>query len=246
MKDMLDMGGVRISAVDLVIAQVKDMLIGGQLKAGDMLPTENSLAQMCRVSRGSVREAMKILNAYGIIDIRRGEGTFVCEKPSKFMFNPLLFQILVKDYDMASLVEIRQIIETGVMQLVIHYATDQEIQELERVNQEFTRETEAYPNSSLERMRELDIRFHRMTGEYSHNSLLCEIYSFIIDLFEPSIDPTRPGVADNHRGMVAALKRRDEQGALEYLKKHTRTWSVHQNHEEREITGLWAGKEKAL
>ena len=85
---MLDMGGVRISAVDLVIAQVKDMLIGGQLKAGDMLPTENSLAQMCRVSRGSVREAMKILNAYGIIDIRRGEGTFVCEKPSKFMFNP--------------------------------------------------------------------------------------------------------------------------------------------------------------
>lgn len=243
---MLDMGGVRISAVDLVIAQVKDMLIGGQLKAGDMLPTENSLAQMCRVSRGSVREAMKILNAYGIIDIRRGEGTFVCEKPSKFMFNPLLFQILVKDYDMASLVEIRQIIETGVMQLVIHYATDQEIQELERVNQEFTRETEAYPNSSLERMRELDIRFHRMTGEYSHNSLLCEIYSFIIDLFEPSIDPTRPGVADNHRGMVAALKRRDEQGALEYLKKHTRTWSVHQNHEEREITGLWAGKEKAL
>lgn len=243
---MLDMGGVRISAVDLVIAQVKDMLIGGQLKAGDMLPTENSLAQMCRVSRGSVREAMKILNAYGIIDIRRGEGTFVCEKPSKFMFNPLLFQILVKDYDMASLVEIRQIIETGVMQLVIHYATDQEIQELERVNQEFTREMEAYPNSSLERMRELDIRFHRMTGEYSHNSLLREIYSFIIDLFEPSIDPTRPGVADNHRGMVAALKRRDEQGALEYLKKHTRTWSVHQNHEEREITGLWAGKEKAL
>lgn len=243
---MLDMGGVRISAVDLVIAQVKDMLIGGQLKAGDMLPTENSLAQMCRVSRGSVREAMKILNAYGIIDIRRGEGTFVCEKPSKFMFNPLLFQILVKDYDMASLVEIRQIIETGVMQLVIHYATDQEILELERVNQEFTREMEAYPNSSLERMRELDIRFHRMTGEYSHNSLLREIYSFIIDLFEPSIDPTRPGVADNHRGMVAALKRRDEQGALEYLKKHTRTWSVHQNHEEREITGLWAGKEKAL
>lgn len=243
---MLDMGGVRISAVDLVIAQVKDMLIGGQLKAGDMLPTENSLAQMCRVSRGSVREAMKILNAYGIIDIRRGEGTFVCEKPSKFMFNPLLFQILVKDYDMASLVEIRQIIETGVMQLVIHYATDQEILELERVNQEFTREMEAYPNSSLERMRELDIRFHRMTGEYSHNPLLREIYSFIIDLFEPSIDPTRPGVADNHRGMVAALKRRDEQGALEYLKKHTRTWSVHQNHEEREITGLWAGKEKAL
>lgn len=243
---MLDMGGVRISAVDLVIAQVKDMLIGGQLKAGDMLPTENSLAQMCRVSRGSVREAMKILNAYGIIDIRRGEGTFVCEKPSKFMFNPLLFQILVKDYDMASLVEIRQIIETGVMQLVIHYATDQEILELERVNQEFTREMEAYPNSSLERMRELDIRFHRMTGEYSHNSLLREIYSFIIDLFEPSIDPTRPGVADNHRGMVAALKRRDEQGALEYLKKHTRTWSAHPNHEEREITGLWAGKEKAL
>lgn len=243
---MLDRGGVRISAVDLVIAQVKDMLIGGQLKAGDMLPTENSLAQMCRVSRGSVREAMKILNAYGIIDIRRGEGTFVCEKPSKFMFNPLLFQILVKDYDMASLVEIRQIIETGVMQLVIHYATDQEIQELERVNQEFTREMEAYPNSSLERMRELDIRFHRMTGEYSHNSLLREIYSFIIDLFEPSIDPTRPGVADNHRGMVAALKRRDEQGALEYLKKHTRTWSVHPSHEEREITGLWAGKEKAL
>lgn len=243
---MLATSETRISAVDLVIAQVKDMLISGQLKAGDMLPTENMLVEMCKVSRGSVREAMKILCAYGIIDIRRGEGTYVCDKPSKFMFNPLLFQILVKDYDMASLVELRQIVETGIMQLIIRYASDQEIEELEKVNQEFARETEAYPNSSLQRMRELDIKFHRLTGEYSHNPLLEEIYGFIIDLFEPSIDPTRPGVVDNHRGMVAALKRRDEEGALEYLKKHTRTWSVQSSESRLEITGSGMREEKEL
>lgn len=68
----------RESAVDLVVNSIKQLLMERTLKPGDKLPSELEISEELRVSRGSVREAMKILSAFGLVDIRVGNGTYVC------------------------------------------------------------------------------------------------------------------------------------------------------------------------
>lgn len=217
--------GVRVSAVDIVVNTVKRMLMEGELKVGDRLPNEMDLVKLCSVSRGSVREAMKILNAYGIIEIKRGEGTFVCSKCSRFMFNPLLFQILIKGYEMTALIEMRSIIERGILELVIQHASDQEIEELSQANDQFMAELAAHPQGSTQLARELDMRFHRMTGKYCHNPIMKEIYDFLLDFIAPSIDPGNPGVLQAHEGLGQALRQRNVELATQCLKAHQRSWT---------------------
>ena len=71
----------RESAVDLVVNSMKQLLMERTLKPGDKLPSELEISEELCVSRGSVREAMKILSAFGLVDIRVGNGTYVCETP---------------------------------------------------------------------------------------------------------------------------------------------------------------------
>ena len=64
----------RESAVDIVVNSIKQLLADKKLLPGDKLPNELEISEGLGVSRGSVREAMKILSAFGLIDIRVGNG----------------------------------------------------------------------------------------------------------------------------------------------------------------------------
>ncbi len=77
MDDMFAVDEKRLSSVEIVVEKVKELLISQKLKPGDMIPSEMDLAEGLKVSRSSVREAVKILTAYGVLEIRRGSGTFL-------------------------------------------------------------------------------------------------------------------------------------------------------------------------
>lgn len=80
------------SAVDFVIKTFKEQLEKKELRPGDRIPNETELSEMLSVSRGSVREAMKILSALGVIDIQRGNGTFISQPDSLSSMDPGAFQ----------------------------------------------------------------------------------------------------------------------------------------------------------
>ncbi|MFQ7553011.1 MAG: FadR/GntR family transcriptional regulator [Blautia marasmi] len=84
----------RESAVDIVVNSIKQLLMERRLKPGDKLPNELEISEGLGVSRGSVREAMKILSAFGLVDIRVGNGTYVCETPGNELIDSLLFSFL--------------------------------------------------------------------------------------------------------------------------------------------------------
>ena len=65
------------SLVQTVINRITDAIISGELKPGDKLPTEVELMATLQVSRNTVREAIRTLIAYGVVEIRRPEGTFL-------------------------------------------------------------------------------------------------------------------------------------------------------------------------
>ena len=117
----------RESAVDIVVNSIKQLLADKKLLPGDKLPNELEISEGLGVSRGSVREAMKILSAFGLIDIRVGNGTYVSDSPSSELLDSLLFTYFITNPDLTSLYEFRRIFETDIVRLAIdHYDENQE------------------------------------------------------------------------------------------------------------------------
>ena len=81
------------SVVQTVVDSITKAIIAGELKPGDKIPTELELAESFGVGRNSIREAIKILVYYGILEIRRAEGTFVCNGFNKIMIDPMVYGV---------------------------------------------------------------------------------------------------------------------------------------------------------
>ncbi len=222
--NLFEVSEERKSAVDTVVDRIKELLIGRKLRPGDLIPSENVLAENLKVSRGSIREAMKILSAYGIVEVKRGSGTSISTKVNRKLFDPLLFEILVSDYDYTELVEVRDTMERGIIRQVIASATEEELAGLERVMESFDRVYEQDPED-LESNNRHDIMYHKLLAEITHNSLYINIYGFIIELFAPTINGTSGH--EIHRNLHRAIMTRDEEDALRHLTEHTRFWSSH-------------------
>lgn len=211
----------RKSAVDTVTDKIKSLLIERKLKPGDLIPSETALAESLKVSRGSIREAMKILSAYGIIDIKRGAGTYISDSGNHRLFDPLLFKILVSGSDYTELIEVRESMERGVASQIIHHASDEELTRLEMIMQEFDGAVQGDPPDFL-RGNQLDIAYHQLMGELTHNKIMNNIYQFVIELFAPTIDSSAG--YESHRRMHRAIMARDEARAMELVSEHTNAW----------------------
>ena len=127
----------RETAVNTVIDSIKQLLIEQEIKPGQLLPNETIISEQLNVSRGSVREAFKILNAFGIIEIKQGDGTYVSNGANQNMFTPFLFQILVRERNFDQLIEVRQLLEYGIIRMSIEHATQDEILAIKKANDNF-------------------------------------------------------------------------------------------------------------
>ena len=85
----------KVSAVDLVIDNIKSVLINKKIAPGDLLPSEQAMAEGLGVGRGSVREALKILDAFGIVEIIHGDGTYIATSANKKIFDPLIYSLII-------------------------------------------------------------------------------------------------------------------------------------------------------
>ncbi len=221
--DLFSVEDNRPSAVFVVIDKIKSLLVQQKLKPGEMIPSESVLAESLKVGRGSVREALKILSAYGVIEIRRGTGTFISSASNRRLFDPSLFQILVQERDYGILTQVRHILEEGIVKLVILSATDEDLRLLDEAAKRFLSELSQSP-PSIERTKLGDIQYHRLLGKTSHNPIIQNIYDFVIELFAPTINPIHRGVYEVHRDLQNAIMARDEEAALAVVARHTAIW----------------------
>lgn len=219
----------RPSAVLVVIDKIKELLIERKLQPGEMIPSESVLAENLKVGRGTVREALKILSAYGVIEIRRGTGTFISSASNRRLFDPSLFQILVQERDYKVLTQVREILEEGIIKLVIQFATGEDLADLDRAAKLFLSELSS-PSPSNEAAKAFDIQYHRLLGKYSHNPIIENIYNFVIELFAPTIHPIHRGVFEAHRDLHRAIMEHDQDSALAAVLRHTEIWV--KSHEE--------------
>lgn len=223
MEDIFAVNSSRPSAVDGVIEKIKELLMERKLSPGDMIPNETSLAESLKVGRGTIREALKILSAYGVVEIKQGHGTFISSASNKRLFNPQLFQILVQDRDYKSLTQVRELLEEGIVKLVIGSASDEELAQLEEAMEAFLTELKKESISSSN-AGECDLRYHMMLAKFSHNSIVENIYTFVLELFAKTINPVHKGVTDVHRRLQMAIMARDVDAAVLAIRDHTQIW----------------------
>ena len=193
----------RESAVDVVVNSIKQLLMERRLKPGDKLPNELEISEGLGVSRGSVREAMKILSAFGLVDIRVGNGTYVCETPGNGLMDSLLFSFFVSNPDISNLYEFRKVFETDILEL----------------------ESKA-PQS---RITQNDLEFHRLLGLACHNQIAARIYAFVMDFMQASITNTHKHqngeyVYNTHMEVYRVIESRDSSRIDEVVNKTVEVW----------------------
>ena len=192
-----------------------------QLHPGDRLPPERELAAMMKVSRPSLREALRALQIMNIIDNRQGSGTYVTSLEPERLVEHLDIIFTLDDSTYIELFEARKILEVGIAELAAHAITDQEIDELEAClekGQEALDDPEAFLK--------IDLDLHGKILEASRNNILALFMRSISRLGILSrrrtaehVDVRRQTIED-HRAIVQALKSRDSMAARQAMLDH--------------------------
>jgi len=204
------------SVVQQVINKITDAILVGELKPGDKLPPEMEMISTFHVSRNSLRSAIQTLRAYGVLEVRRPEGTFVCSGFSPQILNPMLYSILLQNRDTAKdLMGLRQIIDSGISTLILKRGLSPE--EVAYLEEKYAHLVELLTKEDYDIMEivEADMAFHRATAETCHNSLAVMLNDFLLNLTTESRirtvtkvfeDKNPQYLVDTHRRFLDALK----------------------------------------
>ena len=107
------------TVVNKVIDAITSDIIEGRLLPGDKLPTEMELCAKYGAGRNSVREAIKQLEANGVVYIKRADGTFVSTSYSPKLLDPMLYSIILKENSWQDFVELRSAIDIGILHVIV-------------------------------------------------------------------------------------------------------------------------------
>lgn len=223
----------RVSSVNVVINSFKELLLEKKLVPGQRIPSEMEIANGLGVSRGTVREALKILSAFGIVDIKVGNGSYIAQEAKDVAIDPLLFSFLLVDLEIEPLSEFRRLIEYDIIQLIFKHR-DENSEERSLIEKKFF-ELEKMCNSELgsyssEEFFQNDMEFHRLLGAAAKNPMAKRVYDFILDLLSHTIKLSHQHqkmgslAFKTHKKIVDAIKLSDLDLAYEAINHSVDVW----------------------
>ncbi|ETT86478.1 FadR/GntR family transcriptional regulator [Viridibacillus sp. FSL R5-0477] len=207
---------------DILLEMIKD----GQLKPGDQLDSVQELAVNFQVGRSAIREALTSLRAMGLIEMRQGEGTFVKTFTADNLAYPIQSAILMTDKNIQELLEVRQILETGI---VASAAQKRTAEDLEVMRVHLMEMINHKKNSDLgERA---DLAFHLAIAKAANNVLLSTLMQHVSHLMSESMRETRriclydekktlDLLNEQHHLIYKQIEAQDAEGAAKAMKAH--------------------------
>ena len=159
-----------MTVTDIAILKIKEMILNGQLKAGDRLPPEKDLSDQLGLSRNSLREAVKALEIIRILDVRRGDGTYVTSLEPRLLTEAMAFIVdLHQDASVLELFEVRRILEPAAAAIAASRISSDQLALL-RASM-----ARVENNTSVEDLVAHDLEFHRIIAQASGNSYLASL-----------------------------------------------------------------------
>lgn len=162
-------GGNTSRLVNRLTLHFADEIFNGNLKRGDQIEPERVLAQKLGVGRSSIREALKILNVLGMIDIRPGQGTFLSGTDENFFVIPLSWSLFLDGVQVDSILEVRDILEQKAAELA---AKNNDEVKTARLGDVFYKIRKAYEENNVKDFLDLDIEFHIAIADLSGNPII--------------------------------------------------------------------------
>lgn len=209
---------------EAIVEQIRGLISGEQLRPGDRLPSERTLAEQMTVSRVTVREALRVLEAAGLVEIKVGArgGAFVTKPTSSKVGSEIAHLMSLSPMTGPEVTEARQVFELGILPIVIERVTDEDIAEL----REMVREHQAALRRG-EYGLAMSAAFHARVAACTHNAAIeMLVHTFhgplLMSLREAQVVAPLMGHKGSreHRDLVEALAARDLERAQEIMKEH--------------------------
>lgn len=209
---------------ETIVEQMRSMIDSLAWKPGERLPSERELTQMLRVGRTSVREALRILEAMGYIDIRPGDGSYVCKNVIFTTSLQKMLEAVQGDDLFDEILEARELMDIQIAFLAAENATADEIDDLEAIVE---RQEQAIL-AGLTGVEE-NVEFHIRMTEITGNRVLVEMQKFLFstahrgiqDLFKIHGLPQES--IRQHREIIAAVREHDAVKARKLMVNHVRS-----------------------
>jgi GntR family transcriptional regulator, transcriptional repressor for pyruvate dehydrogenase complex len=204
-----------------IVDQIHALIREGRWEPGDQIPPERELAERFRVSRTSVREALRALEMQGMIESRQGGGTFVRSADAEALIPPLAAAILRGQRELAEVLEVRELIEPGIARQAATRATPEHLAELERLL-ESQRDCIAQGKPFVDE----DTAFHHTLARAADNRILLRLHNVILDVLRESRQsylhvPDRPQMSlRGHEAILTAVRAHDPDAAANAALAH--------------------------
>lgn len=166
----------RQTVMELVTRRIESLIRSGELRTGDRLPPEPKLAQMLKVSRSSLREALKGLLFLGLIKARPGAGTFIQPTLSRVLSRHFQWMVLLEEMKHLEIYELRRIVEPEAAALAAQRARAEDIDRMERALAAMRLSV-----TNPEAFHKYDIEFHAAFAQASGNVALQTTMSILYD-----------------------------------------------------------------
>ena len=159
-----------MAVTDEAILQIKSMIRSGELKPGDRLAPEKELSEALGLSRSSLREAVKALEILRVLDVRRGDGTYVTSLEPRLLLEATSFAVDIhQDDSILEVFAVRRILEPAAAALATSRATPEDVDRLRAILAEIGSGT------SVDDLVAHDLVFHRSVSELSGNAYLSSL-----------------------------------------------------------------------
>ncbi|HWM05525.1 MAG TPA: FadR/GntR family transcriptional regulator [Actinophytocola sp.] len=211
-----------MAVTDEAILKIKEMILSGDLKPGDRLPPEKELGDALGLSRSSLREAVKALEIIRVLDVRRGDGTYVTSLSPSLLLDALSFVVDVhQDDSVLELFEVRRILEPAAAVMATPRITGADITHLRALL------AQVHGTTSVDELVANDIVFHRYICERAGNAYLTRLLDTLSSSTlrarvwrgltqEGSVERT----LTEHRAIVDALEARDASLVAAHMTVH--------------------------
>ena len=175
------------SIVDKVIDRIVSSIVSGVYVPGEKLPNEYELMESMGISRNSIREAIKILVAMGILEIKRGDGTYVCNQLTPTIFDNVVYSMISSMSTVQELLELRQVLDEATVRMAVEKATGEEV---ELLQENITDMIVALMAGDMHLARDYDYNFHMMLIDSCKNKFFSRLVKGVYGIFYQSIGDT--------------------------------------------------------